>query len=521
MTSVNERQYQIPFCQVLAAEGETILYVSTHGPFEKGKDIITRTSTGEVRAYQLKAGDIGLSDWRKIYGEIVNLVELAIELPGTAPITEFVPYLVTNGELTDPVVEQVRVANVTWQTRGVNKRLCVIQKGTLFERFRASHGAYLPHQLADFRTFLELILRDGSAPAAKEKAAQLIEHVLPPEPQEDNALNIARAATSIVLLTAYVTGPALLVSNHWCIFEYWVLAGAYILHLIEKLNKAESDCQVSFVLCEMAAEGALSALAEECEQHTDLVQGLPLVDGHAYRPRVTILIGLLCAWDLSLRIRRKARGKPDFVQSFLTLRLKEAVLWGESAVPHLFLAALEAEENCKPNMAEGLAIQLVREISVANGASGAGRGVSSPYYSTEEALRLNYGLDFLNTEQFVGLSYSIAALIDFLARRWRRQALAALWFGVTRMSLVSYVPATFAEWYRWKSSDGVLDSRLPAEPQSWESLRTSAETISLDELPPTLRKRPAFALWFVLVYPHRFTRTTAKLIEDALSTSEG
>src|ERR1035438_8410885 len=69
LTNVNERQYQLPFCQVLAAEGETILYISTHGPFEKGRDIITRTPTGEIRAYQLKAGDIGLGAWRDIRSE--------------------------------------------------------------------------------------------------------------------------------------------------------------------------------------------------------------------------------------------------------------------------------------------------------------------------------------------------------------------------------------------------------------------------------------------------------------------
>lgn len=126
LTSVNERQYQIPFCQVLAAEGERILYVSTHGPFEKGKDIVTCTAGGEVRAYQLKAGDIGLSEWRDIHGEIVNLVELAIELPGAPPVTDFVPYLVTNGELTDPVLEQARAANVAWESRGVRRRLRVI-----------------------------------------------------------------------------------------------------------------------------------------------------------------------------------------------------------------------------------------------------------------------------------------------------------------------------------------------------------------------------------------------------------
>ncbi len=68
-------------------------------------------------------------------------------------------------------------------------------------------------------------------------------------------------------------------------------------------------------------------------------------------------------------------------------------MWGESAVPYLFLAALEAEQNCMPHVAESIAIQLVREISGANGRSATGRGISNPYYSPEDALRLNFGLD--------------------------------------------------------------------------------------------------------------------------------
>ena len=501
---------------MLAAEGETILYVSPHGPFEKGKDIITRTTSGETRAYQLKAGDIGLNDWRGIYGEIVNLVELAIEIPGNVPITEFVPYVVTNGELTDPVLEQVRVANVSWQSRGINKQLRTIQKGELFERFRASHGAYLPHELADFRTFLELILRDGSFPAEKAKAALLIEHVLPREPKQESPLNIARAASSIVLLAAYITGPAALASNYWCVFEYWVLAGAYILYLAEKSNKAESDCDVSFRLCETAAENALSALGEECMKRPDLVQGFPLVEGHTYKARVTILIGLLTSWDLSLRIRHKADTSGGFVQSFLDGHLKEASMWGESAVPYLYLAALRAEQGLQKQVAEGVVTQLVHEISATNGASASGRGLPSPYYSPEEALRLNYGLDPLNSEQFVGRSYTIKPLIDFLVRRGQRQALADLWFGITRMFFVEYAPASFPEWFRWESSDGILDSTLPGEPHSWDALREQAEANLVEALPPTLIKHPAFALWFILVYPHRFTPGVAKLVEDAL-----
>jgi hypothetical protein len=520
LTSVNERQYQLPFCQVLAADGETILYISSHGPFEKGKDVITRTSSGELRAYQLKAGDISLSTWREIYGEVVNLVELAIELPGRATEVDFVPFLVTNGEVTDPVIEQIRVANATWKARGVNKTLQLIQRGELFERFRASHGAYLPHLLEDFRTFLELVLRDGAAPADKEKAAQLIEHILPDKPDQKSALDVARAATSITLLAAYISGPAARASNHWCAFEYWILAGAYVLHLAEKSGKAELQCRVSFEISEMAAKSALDSLAAECEQCANLVQGHPLVDGHTYRARVTILAGLLSALDLWLRIRQMPNTKREWIRSFLSLRLKETAMWGESAVPHLFLAALEAEQNCLPQIAEGIAIQLVREISGANGLSATGRGVPNPYYSPEAAMRLGYGLDQLNSEQFLGLSYTIAPLLEFLARRWRRQAIASFWFDITRISLVHFVPATPADWFRWNSSDGLLESKMPGEPQSWRELRTKSEQMGTEGLPRTLVERPAFALWFVLVYPHRFTPALVKLIESAIWKAE-
>jgi hypothetical protein len=266
----------------------------------------------------------------------------------------------------------------------------------------------------------------------------------------------------------------------------------------------------------MAAEGALAAVADECSRNSNLVQGFPLVDGHVYRARVTVLIGLLCALDLSDRVRRKPRNHSAIARSFLNDRLKESLCWGESAVPFLYLAMLLAEQNCDSSLAEGLAVQLVRDISSSNGESARGRGVPNPYYSPEESLRLSYDLDPLNEEQFVGFSYTVASLIDFLARRWRRRAIAFLWFGVTRMSLVQYVPADSTGWFRWHSSDGVLNSQLPGEPQSWDSLRNNATTLSFQGLPPMLVKRPAFVLWYLLVYPHRFTPAASKLIDDAV-----
>jgi len=38
-------------------------------------------------------------------------------------------------------------------------------------------------------------------------------------------------------------------------------------------------------------------------------------------------------------------------------------------------------------------------------------------------------------------------------------------------------------------------------------------------LPRLLRERPAFAAFFVLVYPHRFTREILRLVEESLVAS--
>jgi hypothetical protein len=493
LTSANERQYQLPFCQVLAASGETILYTSTHGPFEKGKDIITKTAAGEIRAYQLKCGDIGLSEWRAVYGEITNLVELAIEHVSAGLIANFTPYLVTNGDLKDPVLEQVRVSNITWEKRGVPNKLLVIQKGELLERFQAAHGAYLPRELADFRTFLELILRPGSFVAQKSRAAQLLEDVLS-SPVERSKLDVGRAAASAVLLTAYITSASERDENYWAAFEYWILAAAYILRLAEQHGLENDVWKVSFELCEGSAERAVEALEAECKTRPNLVEGgNPLLEGHAYSSRVTILAGIFAASALRKRIQQRTYDA-EFVFNFAQKHLRNALLWGESAISFGTMVALELEQQNRQLRAEELLIKFIRQMASENALGAAGRGMPNPYYSPEEALRLLTGIDFLNLDNFRGRSYCIETLVQMLARRWRRQALASLWFSLTRIQLCEYTPGDATEYFRWHSTVGKLNGSFPAEPQSWRELREFSEKLDHTELPKTLLARPQFAL---------------------------
>ena len=231
---------------------------------------------------------------------------------------------------------------------------------------------------------------------------------------------------------------------------------------------------------------------------------------------MTILVGAVCALDLADRIRGKGRDYDSIVSAMITERLKETLFWGESATPFYWMCILAAEQRCNSALAEGLALRLVRDIAEANGDPASGRGFPNPYYSAEDALRVAYGLETLNEEQFTGFSYSVLTLINFLCSRMRRQALKLLWYRITRLNLSDYQPASAAEWLRWESQDGTLNSHLVDEPQSWEVLRRRADEAATDLLPLTLVKRPAFALWYLLVYPHRFTPAMAKITDDAL-----
>jgi hypothetical protein len=516
LTSANERQYQIPFCQLLAAEGETVFYISPHGPLEKGKDVISKLPTS-YSTYQMKGGDIGLSEWRAIYGEIVNLVELPIEHPSVGLVAKHQPFLVTNGTISDPVLEQIRSANTGWKARGVKNQLKVISKGELLARFLKVHGSYLPKEPADFRLFLELVLRVGNEPLDKEKFSTFLRTVLPFEDASVSPLNSKRAIASVVLLSAYVLQSSDNQGNYWALFEGWTVVAAHILALVEKLNLIPEFWKESFDLCSRASDGALEELWRECKSRQHLIEGDGLTDGHTYATRITLLLGLLSCFSLQRQLRNRHKDETDReVANFLVSNLRHGVLWGESAIPYLVLTALNLEQFCEMRLAEGQIARLALEVANLNGITNEStKGLPDVYVGPERAIRIRIGLED-STEDFVGHSYTLEAMLHFLARRWLRVTLSLVWFGFTRLSLLELRPANKWEWYVWKAESGELRSRFVDEPQSWQNLLMEAERLNAAEFPATLLKDPAFLLKFLLVYPHRFQSPLVLALERAL-----
>lgn len=183
------------------------------------------------------------------------------------------------------------------------------------------------------------------------------------------------------------------------------------------------------------------------------------------------------------------------------------------------MGALDLESFSEQAVAESFVTSLLGFLLDASGKRDGSRGLPSPYYSPENALRILYGLDQDCREDFIGESYTAYPLMDFLVRRLRRQALRALWYPITGNSLKAFYPGQHWEWFRWRAKSGSLNSRFVGSPQSWAGLIREVEDVDIVVLPKHLRERPAFAVFFVLVYPHRFTREILKLIEKSLAAS--
>jgi hypothetical protein len=513
LTSANERQYQIPFCQVLASEGETVLYISSHGALEQGKDIVTLGPEKVPRAYQLKSGNLKLPEWQRFKGEIDELVELPISTAIVRSRQHHRPYFVTNGRIGETVLNRIETANKVWR-RHNPRALQAVQGHELVSRFIKAHGSFLPRETEAFSNLLELIVNSGAGPFDKARFSEFLESTLRLSGASITPRDAGRSITNAVLLTSYIVQNCERAGNHWALFEAWVVTASYILAMASKYRMAAKWWNGSFALCCLAAVRALDALCQECAgNQTAFIQGDPLTDGDFYPMRMTILAGTLSALSLYHRLKSEKWERQDYVHDFLSEHIKDAKIWGESATPYMVAAALELEHHGAHRHAERLIVQMMHSILALN--SQKGRGFANPYYGPEQVFRLFSGMDPMNSEVFIGHSYHLEALIEMLARRLLRTTLAHFWEKITRVHFTWFKPAEDWQWFRWHTYDGILEQKTPNAPQSWSALLEASEGGPI-EVPALLRDRPEFAVLFMLVFPHRFGVGLMRLIDHAL-----
>jgi hypothetical protein len=518
LTSTNERGYEIPFCQLLASQGHRILHLSSHGPQEQGKDIITIAPDGVPCAYQLKGErDLSLNTWRKIRPEIEELIEIPIHHPSVAnDSTNHRAYLVNNGLLKDTVRREIDDRNRVYSRKGL-PTLELILLPDLLKGFIKIHGRFLPTEPADFRRFLELYLADGTALLPQQQFSSFLHSVLPFSGKAAKKLELERALASALILAGYMLSPYSERQNHISLINGWVLVAAHTLAVASKTRLPKKNWKPTFDLCMFGVEQSFRELVEEMLGRDKFVEGDRLTDGMVYRARMTLALGYLTAYENYRHLKGETSESAEKIKNFVEAQMEHMLLWGESAVPAFLSIAWFLERHNKQLVAEQLILSVIYTIITLNSPNNNGRGLPDPYHSVEDALRTNFGLDDVSEEDFQGHSYALKGLIWWSARRLRRQSLARFWKEITRITYSEFIPEPQWATYLWNSDKGKLHHRFPKKPESWKELLAQARREETGDVPDLLLQMPEFTLLFLLVYPHRQRPDLVRFLDHTIS----
>ena len=512
LTNTNERNYQTPFFQALMIRGHTVLYRSRHRPMEQGKDVITVDRSGEFHAYQLKTGNINLTTWRKIRGEIEELIQLPIVHPSVPKDDGHRSYLVCNGEITDEVrieIDQINEDNNRKQRQ--YSYLDVIAFPKLLEIFVDAQGEFLPNSVEDFDAFLRLHLSDGRDFIDKKALSQfLLSSVLISSAKKDS--DRIHTVSSSVVLMGYLLRPCQDKENHFALFEAWGLLAALIVKYAESQN-LKSGWQESFDLAFEEAVFNLERLKEEVLTRRDFLEGDRMGDGgDMYRGRVTIVLGAIAALELHLLCGGRSGGPDERVIDLIFGNMNRLSLWGEAAVPFLLNIAWILEKADESHEAERILGDILGSILQANAIEhGEMRPLATPYYSLSQVLETSLGLadDAIDFESFVGDSYCLEAVIQVIARRELRHLLEPNWRTVTHVHVQTFAPEHVEANLSWHVIKGKNTGYFLSQTQSWGSLVEDSRQRNDGFL---LRNQEILRM-FLLIAPHRLTKETAVVVD--------
>lgn len=509
LDNVNERGYETAFCQALTAQGHRIIRRPAHGGTEHGKDIVSRDKRGTYHAYQLKTGNLGKSEWRSIRDEVTELVEVPIHEPGVPAAQRFTPHLVANGRITDPVSHEINLRNTQWEHRGYEP-LDLILKDDLFRIFVDLQGNFLPTAPQDFETFLRLYLAEKRAFLDKDAFASFLVSFLPIGKKLKKS-DLSRLFAGTAILANYVLSGFQRAGNHIAVCEGWILVIAHLLRVAENAAFMTSWRQ-SLDLVIQSWEAAAMDLAKESTESPNWIEGEVSTDHFVFPYRQVILTGYLATVAIYKRLTTGRLAEEDQILDTIN-RHRGGTFWGESATPFAFAVMWFLLQRGQEQRVVDIAADLIKLIATLNHHKQP-VGLPDPYYDSQAIIKqAAMGQRIFGYHQsFTGRSFSIRPLVEFLVRLGHKRLLRSLWYDITEVDYVEFVPDDSRDIYLWRIAKGMDVRRRWGRPESWVDLLERAEAKSV----PTcimITHYPQLVLPFLLVYPQRLTADLTRFIE--------
>ena len=271
LTNADERGYQASFIVSLIRQKHRVKYVSAHTVLEHGKDVISVSPTGELSAYQLKAGNIGLSAWRDMRGEVEELVLVPVTAgAGVKPRIADRAYLVTSGRVSDPARHQIELINAENQSLG-RPTIELIERDELLGEFLSLFETFLPSGVPDAASVVALTAADGRGRPSGKELFPLFSAIAG---SAVSRTRLRRASSELVAAAEFVSAPYRRAGNRISVIDVWVLAAAVLAKISLGGEVQRRAVRQGLDLVEMAVDEAADDLWAEVNESEDFLGGL-------------------------------------------------------------------------------------------------------------------------------------------------------------------------------------------------------------------------------------------------------
>jgi hypothetical protein len=440
-------------------------------------------------------------------------MELPINYPGVDRSKMHKAFLVTNGTITDPV--RVQIADRNDDNVRKNRQyaqLEVISKDSLLKSFVDAQGRFVPRDLPDIRTFLELYLDEGRGMLPKESLFAVLEGAVFAEAPSKKS-DAIDAITSSLIIVSYLLNSFEQSKNYYAMAEGWSILAACIARYAGKHSLPQGQWRSSLDLVMAEVKANLAMLRREAIGRPDFLEGDIRTDGGVMlNARTTIVLGALACHELLPDGSTGSDKSPDEVLKLIREHLRRRSFWGESAFPYVFyiIKFLEARNET------ALALSLLEELFVvlvdANYQQ-QGPVFPCPYRGVEEVLATSIPdrLQDADFEGYRGSSYVLRSVLEMLVRRGRRDVIAAKWRRLTYCQQHEFIPDSPEDVFAWRTKDGTNTARFPNQTQSWSAL--VAESSEVISIPSVYREFTDVLRFHIIVCPHRATAAVIRWLD--------
>ena len=522
LTSISEREFDIPFRLLLEAEGHIAIGHSTvHGPMELGKDIVSKyPEEQKFYFFQLKAGDANLNDWNGMERQIRQMVEVPYTHPNYTVGDPYQPVWICTGQLDETV--RLSLGGKNDENKRIGKpSIDVWDRNILIDKYEHAFFDVVFVESKYLIDYLKVWSHASDYMADEEDIHDFFGNYLSNCPL-DSSRKIKRYLAAYALILSQLSHRYLSIEDRYSAVDCVVLGITQLFDYVMKNNIDEQiykHCYATLIeLINFHLQAILDGVVDHMEVAGEMMLTHPALSEIFELP---LRVHSLASKIALLSIMKFLRGESNEVEAGILKSLIENNLscfcnvLSEKQMGTYWLIIVGLLNAGETALAKSCVVDSFYWVLSFHGKGGL-QGLPDPYqeYSVIPYHHLWVEPENARLINMNGQSYFLSILLKFMTMLGCRDDIASEWSLLSRLDMREVYLVNPKELFAYRAENATTITYTFPITGSWAKIKVHFDQRLSHDFDELFVKYPESLLFLVLIYPWRTQwRETERYIE--------